>query len=204
HLLPDSPCIDAGYNPAVPPSVVTDLDGNPRITAGTVDMGAYELQRPSTLYVDDNASGKNNGSSWDDAFNDLQDALAVVYPGSEIRVAEGIYTPEGPLHSQAGNPNPYNGAGPVRVTADLSWTAGAYATSHDVYFGTSMRPRTMFTSARAVRVCSRATRTVRPSIRGQWPWVLSTIGASMRSVATAQPPVLSGISRHYRLHHQWA
>ncbi|MHC4316199.1 MAG: choice-of-anchor Q domain-containing protein, partial [Planctomycetota bacterium] len=137
HLLPDSPCIDAGYNPAVPPSVVTDLDGNPRITGGTVDMGAYELQRPSTLYVDDNASGKNNGSSWDDAFNDLQDALAVVYPGSEIRVAEGIYTPEGPLYSQAGNPNPYNGAGPVRVTADLSWTAGAYATSHDVYFGTS-------------------------------------------------------------------
>lgn len=137
HLLPDSPCIDAGYNPAVPPSVVTDLDGNPRITAGIVDMGAYELQRPSTLYVDDNASGKNNGSSWDDAFNDLQNALAVAYPGSEIRVAQGIYTPEGPLHSQASNPNPPNGAGPVSITADLSWTAGAYATSHDVYFGTS-------------------------------------------------------------------
>ncbi|MHC4098260.1 MAG: right-handed parallel beta-helix repeat-containing protein, partial [Planctomycetota bacterium] len=137
HLLPDSPCIDAGYNPAVPPSVVTDLDGNPRIAAGTVDMGAYELQRPQTLYVDDNASGKNNGSSWDDAFNDLQKALAVAYTGSEIRVAQGIYTPEGPLHSQAGNPNPHNGAGPVSTTTDLSWKAGAYATSHDVYFGTS-------------------------------------------------------------------
>ncbi|MBA7641265.1 hypothetical protein ES703_48941 [subsurface metagenome] len=42
HLLPDSPCIDAGDNSAVPPSVVTDLDGNPRIINGTVDMGAYE------------------------------------------------------------------------------------------------------------------------------------------------------------------
>ncbi|MHC4285168.1 MAG: hypothetical protein ACYSWZ_19690, partial [Planctomycetota bacterium] len=102
-----------------------------------MDMGAYELQRPQTLYVDDNASGKNNGSSWDDAFNDLQKALAVAYTGSEIRVAQGIYTPEGPLHSQAGNPNPHNGAGPVSTTTDLSWKAGAYATSHDVYFGTS-------------------------------------------------------------------
>jgi hypothetical protein len=182
HLLPYSPCIDAGYNPAVPPSVVTDLDGNPRITAGTVDMGAYELQRSLTLYVDDNASGNNNGSNWDDAFNDLQNALAVAYPGSEIRVARGIYTPEGPLHSQASNPNPRNGAGPVSITADLSWTAGAYATSHDVYFGTSSLG--MFQGNQSGTTF----------IRGQWPWVLSTIGVLMRSVPPVQPPVLSGVS----------
>jgi hypothetical protein len=42
HLLPGSPCINTGDNSAVPPSVVTDLDGNPRIIDGTVDMGAYE------------------------------------------------------------------------------------------------------------------------------------------------------------------
>ncbi|UCD30563.1 MAG: right-handed parallel beta-helix repeat-containing protein, partial [Planctomycetota bacterium] len=45
-----SPCIDAGYNDAVPDGVTTDLDGNPRFIDGdddeitTVDMGAYELQ----------------------------------------------------------------------------------------------------------------------------------------------------------------
>jgi hypothetical protein len=42
HLLPDSPCIDAGDNDAVPADVTTDLDGNSRIVNGFVDMGAYE------------------------------------------------------------------------------------------------------------------------------------------------------------------
>ncbi len=36
-----SPCIDAGDNTAV--SGIVDLDGNPRIINGTVDMGAYEF-----------------------------------------------------------------------------------------------------------------------------------------------------------------
>jgi len=37
---------------------------------------------------------------------------------------------------QATNPSPANGATSVSTTADLSWTAGSGATSHDVYFGT--------------------------------------------------------------------
>ncbi len=41
---------------------------------------------------------------------------------------------------KASNPNPPNGATGVSITADLSWTAGAGATSHDVYFGTSNPP----------------------------------------------------------------
>ncbi|MHC4620917.1 MAG: hypothetical protein ACYTEQ_24485 [Planctomycetota bacterium] len=38
---------------------------------------------------------------------------------------------------QASNPNPADSATDVSITADLSWTAGSNATSHDVYFGTS-------------------------------------------------------------------
>jgi hypothetical protein len=38
---------------------------------------------------------------------------------------------------KASNPSPANGAVNVSIDADLSWTAGLYATSHDVYFGTS-------------------------------------------------------------------
>jgi len=46
------------------------------------------------IYVDDDATGANDGSSWADAFNYLQDALAAVYSGDEIRVAQGIYKPD--------------------------------------------------------------------------------------------------------------
>ena len=49
HLQASSPAIDAGDNSAVPPEVTTDLDGNPRIVNGIVDMGAYEYQAASTI-----------------------------------------------------------------------------------------------------------------------------------------------------------
>ena len=38
--------------------------------------------------------GADNGGCWEDAFVDLQDALAVAAPGDEIWVAAGVYTPE--------------------------------------------------------------------------------------------------------------
>lgn len=41
---------------------------------------------------------------------------------------------------QASNPNPVDGATRVDPNADLSWTAGYGATSHDVYFGSSSTP----------------------------------------------------------------
>jgi predicted outer membrane repeat protein len=49
------------------------------------------------IYVDDDANGLNNGSSWTNAYNYLQDALADANSSPkpvEIRVAQGIYRPE--------------------------------------------------------------------------------------------------------------
>ena len=47
QLQSNSPCINSGNNAAV--TTATDLAGNPRIVGGTVDMGAYEYQTPSSV-----------------------------------------------------------------------------------------------------------------------------------------------------------
>jgi len=53
RLMRQSPVIDAGDNDAVPPSVTTDIAGDPRIVdadldgVAEVDMGAYEAPRPA-------------------------------------------------------------------------------------------------------------------------------------------------------------
>ena len=49
------------------------------------------------IYVDDDAAGANNGSSWVNAYVYLQDALANANSAEkpiEIRVAQGVYTPD--------------------------------------------------------------------------------------------------------------
>jgi|GEM_PF-880897 len=51
-------------------------------------------QAVTILFVDADATGSNDGSSWTNAFNYLQDALAAASNGFEIRVAQGLYKPD--------------------------------------------------------------------------------------------------------------
>jgi predicted outer membrane repeat protein len=94
HVLPPSPCIDAGDNSVVDEGA-TDFAGRERVLGGVVDIGAYEFIPPRVFYVDDDAQGANDGSSWQDAFVDLQNALAAASYGDEIRVGQGVYRPAG-------------------------------------------------------------------------------------------------------------
>ncbi|MEZ4960683.1 MAG: T9SS type A sorting domain-containing protein [Saprospiraceae bacterium] len=64
-----------------------EYEGNPVL---------YKWSGPLTgnrLFVNDDAAGLNNGTSWADAFTDLQSALAIAEEGNEIWVAEGTYLP---------------------------------------------------------------------------------------------------------------
>jgi len=57
---------------------------------------AAAVHGQTILYVDDDAPG-GNGRSWNEAFNDLQDALwlaSLTWGPTEIRIAEGIYKPD--------------------------------------------------------------------------------------------------------------
>ncbi|MBE0684645.1 MAG: right-handed parallel beta-helix repeat-containing protein, partial [Anaerolineaceae bacterium] len=91
RLLPGSPAINMGNNAHLPIGFDVDLAGGLRIQEDVVDIGAYEYQ--PVIYVDQNASGFNNGGSWPHAYTNLQDALQDAIAPQQIWVASGLYKP---------------------------------------------------------------------------------------------------------------
>ncbi|HEX3165852.1 MAG TPA: MopE-related protein [Chitinophagaceae bacterium] len=102
QLTLNSPGLHKGNDAAN--NELTDIAGNPR-KRFQIDMGAYELQVEcpdnTILYVKKNPNGPNglnDGTSWANAFSNLQDALAAlsdICPTvKEIWVAKGTYYPD--------------------------------------------------------------------------------------------------------------
>jgi predicted outer membrane repeat protein len=92
---PKSPAIDAGNTALV--SLAKDLNNEQRVMNVSVDMGAFELQC-GAIFVDEYATtGANTGLDWDNAFTDLQSALAAARQSQgcarDIWVSAGTYDP---------------------------------------------------------------------------------------------------------------
>ncbi len=89
------------YNSPAPPALIKQL----LVSTGTVWSGVRKLGPLPNLkaaldalqhvyYVDNLAVGAGNGTSWANAFKELQGALAVATSGSRILVAHGAYRPD--------------------------------------------------------------------------------------------------------------
>lgn len=101
---PDSPCVNAGWNPAVEPGW-PDLGVQTRVVGGTVDIGAYEstgviLSAPTPIVrVSTSGNDLNNGASWETAKRTVQGAISALatvassgISGGEVWVKQGTYT----------------------------------------------------------------------------------------------------------------
>jgi hypothetical protein len=89
HLQPGSPCHDAGTNqPGM--SVATDLDGYPRITGASVDIGCYEYA-PFHYF----APGGTNAwpyTSWGGAATNIYAAVSAARRGESVVVTNGTHS----------------------------------------------------------------------------------------------------------------
>ncbi|MEQ8810454.1 MAG: LamG-like jellyroll fold domain-containing protein, partial [Imperialibacter sp.] len=84
-------------------SILPDLSVNGNMgtlvnSPAWVSSDAFELDTGGpggVVYVKSDASGNNDGTSWADAFMDLQSALAAAVEGDQIWIANGTYKPDG-------------------------------------------------------------------------------------------------------------
>jgi len=93
HLSAASPCINAGNNSFIANN--TDLDGNPRIVGGVVDLGAYEFQSVIHYVKLTSINPISPYTNWFTAATNIQDAVDAATNGDLILVTNGVYAAGG-------------------------------------------------------------------------------------------------------------
>lgn len=63
------------------------------LSSALIGATAALADEPRVLYVDDDATGNGDGTSWENAMPSLRDALDLAATGDEIWVASGLYKP---------------------------------------------------------------------------------------------------------------
>ncbi|MEE4270221.1 MAG: hypothetical protein V2I67_01015 [Thermoanaerobaculales bacterium] len=131
---------DGGFGDPEPDDVVVlwDSNGDGRWDQVTVDGGTVTGVDIDLgfVYVDIDAAGADDGSSWADAFNDVQNGINLAVSGVDVWVAEGTYVP-GVNRSDSFLPKPgvrvYGGfAGVESLRSERDWNANETILSGDI------------------------------------------------------------------------
>ncbi len=120
-------------------TVTASDDGSPTYANDTNRSHAITVTvvNPGIVYVNDNATGANNGTSWANAYTDLGNAISQAGAGSELWVAAGTYKPNGAYRSNSIAINKdvkiYGGfAGTETAAYQRDWVANQTILSGDI------------------------------------------------------------------------
>ncbi|MCK5563932.1 MAG: hypothetical protein KAJ07_01680, partial [Planctomycetes bacterium] len=118
--------------------------GSVILNGGTVSCGAFSITTGSmdvgggTLIVNGDATALINSYVGGGLITAYSGAGTVAVDYNVSNPGQTTVTANSP--EKASYPTPPHGVTGVSINADLSWSPGAYATSHDVYFGIDATP----------------------------------------------------------------